>query len=234
MTLDLAALTGALGIAGVAGYLLSYGLLQSGVLRATGYAYPVLNLVAAALVLASLATAFNLAAAVIQVAWILISLVGILRIHLMRRRVAFSDEELDMIADALPDMPRHDARALLNAGLWSDLPAGALLTVEGAPVTHLHYVASGRAEVRAADHPVADLARGLVGEINVMRAAPASATARMVQAGRVFTVPGDALRRLAARDADFQLHLAHGLSRATGRKLVEANRALAAAGGTAT
>ena len=67
------------GIAGVGFYLGSYTALQLGMLRGDGYAYAILNAAAAALVLLSLKEAFNLSSAVIQVSWIVISLVGITR-----------------------------------------------------------------------------------------------------------------------------------------------------------
>lgn len=73
-------LTDVAGMTGVVVYLLSYGLLQSGRLCQGGCAYPTLNLLAASMVLISLSADFNLASALIQVSWILISLVGLKRL----------------------------------------------------------------------------------------------------------------------------------------------------------
>jgi hypothetical protein len=68
-----------LGLVGVAAILVAYALLQTGRLRAEAVAYSALNAVGAALVLVSLRYAFNLAAAVVEGAWLLISLYGLLR-----------------------------------------------------------------------------------------------------------------------------------------------------------
>lgn len=67
------------GLAGVAMVLLAFLGLQAGRLRGDGILYQLLNLFGAALVLVSLVRAFNLSAFVIQVAWIAISLYGIVR-----------------------------------------------------------------------------------------------------------------------------------------------------------
>lgn len=79
------------GIAGVGFYLDSYAALQFGMLRGDGYAYACLNAIAAAFVLLSLQEAFNLSSAVIQVSWILISLVGITRHYILTHRAKFSE-----------------------------------------------------------------------------------------------------------------------------------------------
>ena len=57
------------GIFGVGFYLGSYASLQLGFLKGDGYAYAILNALAAGLVLLSLKEAFNLSSAVIQVSW---------------------------------------------------------------------------------------------------------------------------------------------------------------------
>jgi len=69
------------GLAGTALYIGSYFLLQAGKIRGESIAYAVSNLLAAALVLFSLSYKFNLASTLIQVSWIMISLVGLYRIY---------------------------------------------------------------------------------------------------------------------------------------------------------
>lgn len=218
------------GIAGVALYLASYGLLQAGILRGASYAYAVLNLVAAALLLVSLTADWNLASALIQISWIVISLAGILRIFLLNHRIRFNAEEQALADDVLfPDMPRPLARRLLDRGTWMDAAPGLVLTEEGAPVERLVYLGRGEAEVIAGGCRVATLRRGFIGEMNVLGAGPASATVRLSRDSRLFAVPGQTLRRMAGADAEFRLHLERRLHEATRRKLVEANRRVAGA-----
>ena len=72
-------------VAGVAGTLLyigSYFLMQLGKVSVPGYTYSVMNVAAASLVGISLLYEFNLASALIQISWILISVVGIFRLSL--------------------------------------------------------------------------------------------------------------------------------------------------------
>lgn len=69
-----------LQIAGVIGsvtYVGAFFLIQSGRICGNGVSYPCIQILAAGCVLASLTTAFNLAAFVIQVSFILIALYGI-------------------------------------------------------------------------------------------------------------------------------------------------------------
>ncbi len=217
----------AAGIAGVAFYLGSYSMLLAGLLRGSGYAYASLNLVAAVLVLFSLSREFNLASALIQISWIAISVFGLVRIFLLNHGVRFNDEEESLRRDAFDAMPRPLVRKLLNRAIWSDCEPGRALTREGEPVTHLHYLHTGLADILSGGRQIARLRNGLIGEMNVMAGGPASATVRLAERGRVCTISGDALRKLAANDAEMRLFLEQTLNDATKRKLVEANARLA-------
>lgn len=66
------------GVAGFGIYVAAYALLQFGVFSGNSFAYTVSNTLAAALVLVSLIADFNLAAALIQVTWIAIGVVGMI------------------------------------------------------------------------------------------------------------------------------------------------------------
>lgn len=68
-----------IGLAGFVAYLAGYALLQAGVIDGNAAAYPLINLTAASLVFVSLLQAFNLASALIQVSWILVSIFGLWR-----------------------------------------------------------------------------------------------------------------------------------------------------------
>jgi hypothetical protein len=119
---------------GVAFYVGSYAALQSGLIRGSSYTYAILNLIAATLVLISLTHAFNAASAIIQVFWILVSIVGITCIFLLTHRNVFSTDEREMLDDVFPLMPTSMARRILNQGEWSKLEPDTILTEEGPPV----------------------------------------------------------------------------------------------------
>lgn len=74
-----AALASALGILGVFMVLVAYFLLQKESLRSDAPAYLWLNLIGSVLILVSVLYAWNLPAFVIECAWILISLYGLLK-----------------------------------------------------------------------------------------------------------------------------------------------------------
>jgi hypothetical protein len=64
----------------------SYFMIQIGRLSATGLAYTVLNILGAACILYSLYFEFNMSAFLVELFWLLISLLGLGRILLERRR----------------------------------------------------------------------------------------------------------------------------------------------------
>ncbi|MEM7258468.1 MAG: hypothetical protein AAF404_13905 [Pseudomonadota bacterium] len=70
-----------IGVAGFIFYMLAYALLQMGKLSGHGYAYTLLNMIAAILVLISLIHQFNLASLLIQVSWVAISIYGLIRLR---------------------------------------------------------------------------------------------------------------------------------------------------------
>ena len=79
----------AVGITGVAIILIVYYLLQVERMRSDDLAYSVTNLLGALLIVVSLYYRFNLASFVIEVFWILISLIGIVR-YFRKRALANS------------------------------------------------------------------------------------------------------------------------------------------------
>lgn len=73
------------GTIGVAIILITYFLLQTHRIESTELRYSVLNLIGASLILLSLFWDFNLPSFIVEIAWVFISLFGIMR-HIMRRR----------------------------------------------------------------------------------------------------------------------------------------------------
>lgn len=74
-----------IGIGGFCLYVLTYSLLTLRVISGHSLKYLLMNLTAASSVLIGLTTSFNLAAAMIQIFWITMSLIGI-ALHLRRSR----------------------------------------------------------------------------------------------------------------------------------------------------
>ena len=212
------------GLLGVAFYLLGYAALQLGFLRGSGYMYTLLNLAGASFVLISLATDFNLASALIQVSWITISFVGLLRMYLRNRNLSFTREEEALLRTRMPRLPKLSARAFFNAGGWVDVPEGEKLLVEMAPVGHLFYLSEGLVSVCGNGQEITQLQSGFLGEINVVDGAPASATVSAEAPSRVFVIAREALKDLFAKDVEFKSALQASLSREMGQRLMRANR----------
>jgi hypothetical protein len=76
------------GMAGVALILFAYFLLQTGRIDPRGLTYSTANLIGAALITVSLIYDFNFSALLIEVCWMVISLVGIRRYFQQRRERA--------------------------------------------------------------------------------------------------------------------------------------------------
>lgn len=216
------------GLLGVVLYLGSYAALQLGLIRGNSRTYTLLNLAAASFVLISLLTEFNLASAMIQISWIVISITGLTRMWLLHRRLRFSDEERELLQTQFPDLSLSSARSFLDAGNWLDLPEGYELLHEETPVSNLFYLASGDVDVASGSQHLAVVSGGFLGEINILPGTPASATVTAMTPLRVFSISRNALRRLRQSDSDFRIALDSSLNKDTGRKLVAANARLVA------
>ncbi|MGK0271802.1 MAG: hypothetical protein ACI88H_002468 [Cocleimonas sp.] len=79
MALSLAEITETIGVLGFVFYMLSYFLLLIGKIAGTDNSYILMNFIAASCVLVGLIHNFNLASALIQIFWIVISVVGLVR-----------------------------------------------------------------------------------------------------------------------------------------------------------
>lgn len=219
----------AFGILGVALYLGAYGALQLGFLRGQGYLYAGLNAIAAGLVLLGLRDAFNLSSAVIQVSWIVISVVGIARYYYLTHRTRFNDEEQSFIDTVLHGLDRIKARRLIDLGSWISGEAGTVLTEAGKPVDNLIYLAEGRAVVAIDDTVIATLNdKSLIGEMTAMSGQPASATVMISEPSRYLAIPVQPLRELLERDDEIRRHVQLSFTDQVSSKLVGANTLMAA------
>lgn len=225
--MDAAELAGATGLVGVAFYLGSYAALQAGLIRGSGYLYAVLNLIAAALVLVSLTAEFNLSSAIIQISWILISVVGMARVYILTQALRFTAEETELIERRLATLPRLAARRLLNGGGWRVGSKGHVLTTEGQPVVALSYIASGAAQVLVGGRAIATLGPGeFVGEMACIKQGPASATVRLTQDTTYFEIRSAELSRQIRRDPDLGPHLEFSFAGNIRAKLRQTNALL--------
>lgn len=189
------------GAFGVGLYISAYAALQFGFIRGQGYIYPMLNLFAASFVLVSLMQSFNMASAIIQVAWITLSTIGMARIFLLSRITRFSEDERRFLAEHLPDLPSHLARRLFDRGVWAELEEGTALTHKGQPVERLVYIAKGEAEVRLDTRQLGTVGDGsLIGEITIATGEPATASAVLIQPSRCFTIDAVQLRSLMRKN----------------------------------
>ena len=218
------------GYFGVILYIGAYFGLQLGWIPGVGYRYATLNLIAALLVLLSLVHAFNMASALIQLSWIVISIAGITRIYLISRRLQFTKEEEFFVEAGMPGTPLQVARQILDAGKWLDAEPGFSLTEEGEPVKKLYFIAKGHAEVFVANQPVAEVTEGFVGEMNVIGEGPASASVQITYPSRLFCITGDNLRRLSRGNSETNIYIEKHLASATKHKLMQANSRLSEGG----
>ena len=194
---------GLAGILGVELYIGTYAAQQIVYLRGRGYSYAGLNLAASACVLISLSEEFNLSSAMIQICWISISAIGMVRYYLLSNHMHYTQEEKSMLADALAALPRTKTRKFLDLGVWIDAPAGTVLTVEGEPVQTLVYIATGRADVFNRGSVIAHCYdKTMIGELTVFSGEPATATVKLTEASRLFSVSALALRSQMRRDPE--------------------------------
>ncbi|MEM7426014.1 MAG: cyclic nucleotide-binding domain-containing protein [Pseudomonadota bacterium] len=223
--MDLTTLIEGIGLLGVAFYIGSYAALQTGFIRGHGYTYAILNLLGASCVLVSLINAFNLSSLLIQGAWILISIVGIIRMYLLYRRLRFTDYELKMLAAALPSLPKEQARAFLDLGFWVNGDAGTVLTEEQKPISHLVYLADGEAAVWSAGTQVAVLKpESFIGEITYMTGAPANGTVKLTQPAFYFAVEAEKLRKFMRSNAEIAAAFEMSVAGQLRNKLVAQNQ----------
>ncbi|CUH47374.1 cyclic nucleotide-binding domain-containing protein [Ruegeria atlantica] len=136
-----------IGVAGAGLYILNYFLLQIGIVRGNGVLYPVLVIVAATCVLISMVEEFNLAGSIIQMAYIAISVIGLLRGYLSRHLIRFSAAERQFISHHLGSLKPHYARKLLNTASVQEFAKGDILIEEARTTDFLGYVLSGRTTI---------------------------------------------------------------------------------------
>lgn len=213
-----------LGIFGAMLYLGSYAALQFGLIRGSSVTYTVLNLMASSAVLTSLFSQWNLSSAIIQISWVVISIVGLARIWLLQRRLKFEGGEQAFYDAHLGALRHLDARRFMDAGEWVDLRSGDVLTTEQEPVRSLYFLVDGEARVKAGAQEVARLGEGaLIGEFGVLTQAPASATVEVTEPARAFRITSEALDRLGERHGELLRQISFVFALSGQAKLAQSN-----------
>lgn len=215
-----------IGLLGAGVYLGSYAMLQLGILKGDSYAYSTLNILAPVCVMISLVTAFNMSSAIIQSAWILISIVGITRNFLRTRFQRFTADEELFLNSYVPLMPRHLARTFLNTAESRLLMPGDKLTTQGKIAGHVAYLIDGRIAVDVDNHPVGESRAGsYIGELTFFDSIPATATATAVEPTRCLIFSANRLHDLMARKPEIQTAIVTSFNNDTRHKLVTSNMA---------
>lgn len=212
--------------AGLGLFLSAYFALQFGLVRGTSYVYAGVNVLAAGLILIGLIVEYDVEELAVHSTWIVISLLGILRLQVLSRLTRFSEEEETFLSAKLPDLDRRVARLLLNQGEWRDIPEGEVLIAQGAAAESLFYIAAGSAcvAVDGAEVAVADPG-AFAGEVTVLEGAPAIATVTAQPGLRCLTIDAAALRALVATTPEIRTSIQESFGRELRAKLAAANAA---------
>lgn len=145
---------------------------------------------------------------------------------LVGRGARFDRHEQKLRRGPFAKLNRGMARHLIDQGVWIDGDPGDELTREGEPVTHLHWLAEGKAEVIVEDTPTGTCGPlSFIGEATVFSGEPATGTVRLVAPARVWSVEAETLRAYADAHPEVRQILDHGFTLSLAEKLDAMNRA---------
>ena len=217
----------ALGVLSLVLYLGSYLSLQLGLIRGDGWLFPTLNLAASLSLILSLMAQFNLYSMMVEVAWAVISVIGLIRLYIIYKYFNFTDEEEAAAKRLGPGLAKDRVRKLLSLGNWSDVSPGHVLTREGLPVTHLIYVASGVCRIEIDGTIVATIgAGGLIGEMTYHTGQPATATVIVDAVSRILAFERAALEGFLDRNDDIRAALERSIAGDLRHKLAATTQTL--------
>lgn len=147
-------------------------------------------------------------------------------------RVRFSDEEEGMLRGVFSALPRGRARHLLDQGVWLIGKKGDVLLNEGEPVSHLYYLASGKARVTSHGRQIATCGKGeLIGEVALLSGDQATATVVLDSPARFWCAPANVLRPYLETHEDVRRALEQGFAQSIKNKLKQSNERIAGTGG---
>ncbi|WP_170603069.1 Crp/Fnr family transcriptional regulator [Ruegeria arenilitoris] len=214
----------AIGVFGAGLYILNYFLLQIGVIRGTGIAYPLMVIVAAGCVLVSMSEDFNLAGVIIQITYIAISVMGLLRGFIAYHFVRFSEPEKRFISQYLDTIKPHQARRLLNTSKVMKFEPGDVLIEEGHTSDFLGFLLSGRTTILKGGKVInVCSADEILGELTFGLGLPATATVLATQPTTCLVFDGPRLIRLLRRNSQLDAALKAAHFRHARQKLLNSN-----------
>jgi hypothetical protein len=150
--------------------------------------------------------------------------VNAVQLEIMRREkrgVRFSEEEHDLYETLFRSFAPVEFMRLVRIGRWADASAGAVLTIQGEPVSDLILISNGRASVEAGGRCIAHLGPGeFVGEMSLVTGDLATATVRADEPVRYLAWPKAALDRLLTRYPSMRFAMQAVVSANLTRKLM--------------
>ncbi len=221
---EVAQLATLIGVMGAGLYITNYFMLQLGVVRGNGALYPLLTIFAASFVLISMSTEFNLAGSIIQMAYISISVMGLLRGFLSRHLVRFSEPERQFISHYLETLKPHQARRLLNTATTVQFEAGDTLIAEGRTTDFLAFVLSGKTTILKDGQVINQCGTDeILGELTFGLGMPATATVLASEATSCLVFDSTRLNRLLRRNRHIDDALKAAHFRHARQKLLSSN-----------
>jgi hypothetical protein len=143
-----------------------------------------------------------------NIVFILINVAHIVILLQERREVEFSGEEQELYQTLFPGFSPVEFMKLMRLAHWTSGEAGAVLTQQGEPVTHLVLLYNGEAEVEIDGESVARLRDGaFIGEMSLVTKNPATATVRLCASTRYLRWSKDDLQALLERNP----HMSHAM-----------------------
>ncbi|WP_171101574.1 Crp/Fnr family transcriptional regulator [Ruegeria sp. HKCCD7255] len=213
-----------IGVIGAGLYILNYFILQLGFIRGSGVFYPTLNIAAASCVLISMFENFNLAGTIIQLAYISISVMGLLRGYLARHLVRFSEDEKQFISHYLDTLKPHQARKLLNTAEIKDYAPGTTLISEGNTKDFLGFILSGQTTILKDGRVINQCGPDeILGELTFGLGQPATASVLATHPTRCLVFDSERLCRLLRRNRHMDDALKAAHFKNTRQKLLSSN-----------
>lgn len=161
-----------------------------------------------------------------------VSLIQLVRLMLADRTAVFTDDEQQMVRSVFRELDSQDARKLLDKGFWIDGGEGRELIQEGSAVSHLYYLAKGKAEVRSAGNTVGHCKSGdLIGEGTVLTSETATGTVTLTENSHLWCVPAPVLQDYLEKNVAVRSVIDRRISEALKSKLRATNVALSKVGG---
>lgn len=210
-----------IGIFGVIVYLINYTCLQMGLISGQSYLYAAVVILGASSILVSLFDNFNLPTAVIQTSFILISILGMLRLYISENHIRFTTEEKQFIESKFPTLSKYLARKILNRGQWIKTDSNKLIVSEGEDLEALIYILEGEAEISINGKFVRNIGSdSFIGELTILEESPATATVKLLKSSRYFKIDKYEFRKLVLRYPEIRMELTHSFANEIKAKLL--------------